>query len=370
MKVHSETTQWAEKWISLSSGADSLEVMPVTAGTTLTTLRFFGVCGKRGWSLKNISRRELLQDACTAAAATTLGSNLPGQFTTAARRLIAEGHAPSTRAAGCIETSDGAKIYYEDYGEGQPILLIHGWLCSSRFWQKNVPDLANAFRVVTIDLRGHGNSSKVLTGHTIRQYARDVREVTEHLRLNEIVLVGWSLGGPVALSYYEQYSKGSCLTALGLLDTSPFPFNPEAWNSHVLRNYNYDGMNATFADLTADPKKFATGFSNRMFKHKPSEADVNWVVAEMLKTPIWIAEAVYSDFLMSDYAKSLPTINIPVIVCAADSGVFSNGIVMGKAIAGKVPQGTFIPFEDAGHILFYEQPQKFNAALTEFVRAL
>lgn len=320
--------------------------------------------------MKNFSRRELLRGACTAAAAATLGSKLPDQSTTAARPLIAGHHAPSREAAGCLETSDGAKIYYEDHGEGQPILLVHGWLCSSRFWQKNVPGLANEFRVVAIDLRGHGNSCKALTGHTIRQYASDVREVIERLGLKEIVLVGWSLGGPVGLSYYEQYYEDSRLKALGLVDTAPFPFSPLAWNSHVLRNYNYDAMNATFAHLTASPRKFAVDFTNRMFKRNPSDADMDWVVAEMMKTPTWIAEAVYSDFLMSDYAKSLAAIKVPVIVFAADSGVFRDGMAMGKAISSQVPQGTFVPFDDAGHILFYEQPQKFNAALADFVKAV
>ena len=234
----------------------------------------------------------------------------------------------------------------------------------------NAPELANEFRVVTIDLRGHGNSSKILTGHTIRQYAHDVREVIEHLGLEETVLVGWSLGGPVAISYYEQYGGDTHLKALGLVDTAPFPFSSAGWNSHALRNYNYGGMNATFAELTANPRKFAIGFATRMFKQSPSDADMDWVVAEMLKAPTWIAEAVYSDFLMSDYAKSLPAITVPVIAFAADSGVFRNGIAMGKAIASQIPQGRFVPFEEAGHILFYEQPQKFNAALKDFVSAL
>jgi len=276
----------------------------------------------------------------------------------------------SMSAADYLETKDGAKIYYEDHGEGQPVLLVHGWLCSSRFWQKNVPELANEFRVVTIDLRGHGNSSKTLAGQTIRQYARDVREVIEHLGLQDAVLVGWSLGGPVVLSYCQQYGMDSRLKALGLVDTSPFPFSPADWNSHVLRNYSYDGMNATFAVYTADPRKFAVDFTNRMFKQKPSDAETAWVVAEMMKTPAWIAEAVYSDFVMSDLARTLPAVKVPVIVCAADSGVFPNGIAMGKALAGQAPHGTFIPFEDAGHMLFYEQPQKFNGALAAYIKAL
>jgi len=320
--------------------------------------------------MKNLSRRELLQGACTAAAVTTLGSNLPGQSATVAPLSIAKGYPPPLKAADYLETRDGAKIYYEDHGEGQPILLVHGWMCSSKFWQKNVPELANTFRIVTVDLRGHGNSAKALTGQTIRQYACDVREVIERLGLRETVLVGWSLGGPVVLSYYQQYGRDTRLKALGLVDSAPFPFSPAGWNSHALRNYNYDGMNATFANLTANPRQFAIGFTNRMFKQKPSDADVDWVVAELMKTPTWIAEAVYSDFLMSDYAKSLPAIKVPVIVFSADSGVFPNGIAMGEAICSQVPQGTFIPFEDAGHILFYEQPQKFNAALTDFVKAL
>ena len=320
--------------------------------------------------MNNHSRRKLLQSACAVAAATTLGPRLPAKSTTVARLLNGESSELPLKAAACLETEDGARIYYEDRGEGQPILLVHGWLCSSRFWQRNVPELATRFRVVTLDLRGHGNSSKALTGHTVRQYARDVRAVIEHLGLRETVLVGWSLGGPVVLSYCEQYASNTRLKALGLVDTTPFPFSPAGWNSHVLKNYNYDGMNATFADLTANPRKFATGFTTRMFKQEPSEADMDWVVAEMLKTPTWIAEAVYSDFLMSDYAKSLPSVKVPVIVLAADSGVFRKGIAMGKAIASQVTQGTFIPFEDAGHILFYEQPQKFNAALADYVEAL
>ncbi len=73
---------------------------------------------------------------------------------------------------------------------------------------------------------------------------------------------------------------------------------------------------------------------------------------------------------MTDYAKALPSIEVPVIVFAANSGVFDNGIAMGKAIAEQLPQGTFVAFEDAGHILFYEQPQRFNAALRDFAEAL
>lgn len=269
-----------------------------------------------------------------------------------------------------LETEDGAKIYYEDRGDGRPILLVHGWMCSSKFWQKNIPELAKKFRVVAIDLRGHGNSSKILSGHTVRQYGRDVRQVIEHLGLENTVLVGWSLGGAVVLSYCQQYTSDSRLTALGLIDSCPFPFSAAEWNNHALRDYNLDRMHLTFAIYTADPRKFASDFRDRMLRQKLPAAETDWVIGEMMKTPPWIAEAIYSDFVMSDLAKTLPMMQVPVVILAGNSGVFPNGIAMGNALAGRAAHGTFIPFEDAGHMLFYEQPQKFNAALADFIKAL
>jgi non-heme chloroperoxidase len=276
---------------------------------------------------------------------------------------------PTISHAAYLEMKDAAKIYYEDQGSGQPIVLVHGWTCSSKFWQKNVPELSKGFRVITIDLRGHGNSSKILSGHTISQYARDIREVIEHLGLKDVVLVGWSLGGPVVLSYYQQYDSDSRLKALGLVDTAPFPFSPADWNSHGLKNYNTTAMNNMFKTYTADPLKFATAFTSNMFKDaKASESDLSWIPAELTKTPSWIAVAVYSDFLISDYAKVLSTIKIPVIVFAADSNVYKKGIEMGRSIAGQIPKATFVPFEEAGHLLFYEQPEKFNKAIVDFIK--
>jgi pimeloyl-ACP methyl ester carboxylesterase len=269
-----------------------------------------------------------------------------------------------------LEMKDGAKIYYEDRGQGQPVVLIHGWTCSTKFWQRNAPELAKEFRVVTIDLRGHGNSSKILSGHTISQYARDVRAVIQKLDLKNATLVGWSLGGPVVLSYYQQFGSDR-VRALGLVDSNVFPFSPAEWNGHPLKNYNYDLMNATFAADISDPKKFATAFTYRMFKDgKASDKDVEWITAELLKTPIWISIAIYSDFAMSDYVKVLPTVKVPTIVFAGDSAVFKNSLAMGKSVAGQIPHSTFVPIEDGGHLLFYEQPEKFNRALAGFMKGL
>jgi pimeloyl-ACP methyl ester carboxylesterase len=265
-------------------------------------------------------------------------------------------------------TPDGVKLYYEEQGEGTPLVFVHGWTCSSQVWQKNTPELANQFRVVTIDLRGHGNSVKTLEGHNVPQYGRDVRALIEHLGLQDVVLLGWSLSGPVVLAYWQQFSEDSRLKGIGLIDFNSSPLSSAEWNSHRLRNFNLDGMNAGFVAMLDDPAGFAAGFAKRMFlREQVSEADLQWITTEIRKTPPWIATAIYSDYLTRDYTDVLPTITLPTIVFAANSPIAEQGLDQGRYLAGLIPNGQFIGFEDAGHILFYEQPEKFNAALADFV---
>lgn len=275
-----------------------------------------------------------------------------------------------SKRCGYCETRDGAKIYFEDEGNGRPLVLIHGWNCSGRFWRRNVTGLAEDFRVITMDLRGHGNSSKILSGHTIAGYAQDVRALLEYLDLHDVFLVGWSMGGPVVLAYWRQYLYDHRLSAVGLVDSAPAPFSCGDWNSHGLRNSNIDGMNAALAALTADPRQFYASFTVNMFNNNPSQQDMDWVVGELAKTPPWIAGAIYSDFVTSDYTEVLPTINVPAIVIACDSRLFPAGGEMGRYLADRISGATFTQFTDAGHILFYEQPVLFNNSLREFAAKL
>ena len=80
---------------------------------------------------------------------------------------------------GYFNTADSAHLYYEVRGSGRPLVLVHGWQCSHLFWQRNVDELAKDFTVVTLDLRGHGNSSKGLHGITIKQFAARARQFVQ-----------------------------------------------------------------------------------------------------------------------------------------------------------------------------------------------
>jgi len=274
------------------------------------------------------------------------------------------------KIAGYFETSDGARLYYEDRGSGRPIVLLHGWLCSSAFWRLNAEILGREFRVVTPDFRGHGNSSKILSGHTVDRYAEDVRELAEDLGLDGAVLVGWSLASSVVLAYWRKYARDPRLAALGIVDGAVAPMNPAEWNSHALRGFNYEAMAGVVGSLAADPAGFASSFVDNMFRGgKAPEEERRLLVREVRKTPPWIGSAIYSDFATDDLSPALSTVTVPSFVFAADSNVYKRGAFMGRHYA-ELMGGKFLAFEDAGHALFIERPEVFNAELAAFVRGL
>lgn len=270
-----------------------------------------------------------------------------------------------------LTLSDGAKLYYEDYGQGEPIVFIHGWPCSHLFFKKNILPLSKNYRVIAPDLRGFGNSSKIMTGHTIAQYAKDLNQLFQHLKLEKIHLAGWSMGGSIILSYYEQFEKDGRIASLALLDNDPYPFSQEDWNSHGLKAERWEALNEMFQAYQEDKKGFLEGFGAKIFLHKdPTEEDLKWIVKEMMNTPVGVGIASYSDFAITDYARTLPFIKVPTAVFGSDSAVYPQGIRMAEMLAEKIPKGKAYKITNGGHIFFFEQADEFNKTYSDFIESI
>jgi non-heme chloroperoxidase len=104
-----------------------------------------------------------------------------------------------------FNADEKVELYYEDEGEGTPIIFIHGVWMSSRFFHKQIPYFRAGYRVITIDLRGHGKSSHIQDGHTIAEYARDLHKFIGKLELKNVVLPVSSMGAFVAWEYLKQF---------------------------------------------------------------------------------------------------------------------------------------------------------------------
>ena len=120
------------------------------------------------------------------------------------------------------ETSSNVELHYEDHGEGQPVVLIHGYPLSGASWEKQVPALLNAgHRVITYDRRGFGKSSQPTTGYNYDTFAADLRKLVTHLELRDFALVGFSMGGGEVARYIGRYGSKDVSKAVILSGVPP-----------------------------------------------------------------------------------------------------------------------------------------------------
>lgn len=269
-----------------------------------------------------------------------------------------------------FRTSDGASIYYENYGRGRPIVLIPGFLCSSRFFDRNIAGLSQHNRLILMDPRGHGNSSKTLEGHTVEMYARDLGQLLDYLDLRDVFLLGWSMAGQTVLHYADIY-KNHRLSALGIMDCllgEMHPKNvtrPQTPGMEILNSF----LKTSYADYEDYCRKFA-----EMIWRKIDMGAIEWTVKEFLKTPPWIACAIYSDRAFRSSLELLPHIRLPVLFLGADSEVIPNG----KTLAAQEYPNYMNPvvkrevhtFDRGGHVFFYANPEEFNHAVLNFFEAV
>ncbi|HUY01412.1 MAG TPA: alpha/beta hydrolase, partial [Candidatus Deferrimicrobium sp.] len=121
----------------------------------------------------------------------------------------------------------GIKLFYEDFGEGTPILFVHGWTSSSWIWFNQVEYFKKNYRVVTLDLKGHGNSEKPKAEYLMTEFAAELDEfASKILQEEKFILVGLSMGGMIVLTYASTLRFSSRLKALVPCGTSYKIENP------------------------------------------------------------------------------------------------------------------------------------------------
>jgi len=262
-------------------------------------------------------------------------------------------------------TSDNAHIYFEDKGEGTPILMVPGFLCTTKFFEKNAEALSSEFRVITIDPRGQGYSSKTATGNTIKRHAQDLKELIDYLGLEKVVLLGWSLASSIVVQYaadYEQYHLAGLVT----VDGSLYPASSASWNHHRAKGYDLEQWFDTYLPLYYDPKLFYDKFVDRISNSGNMEPEVRSMIEkECRKTMPWSALELHYDFIHTDNFSNLKKITVPYAAFGAESKAY--GLEMVDAYAAEVKGYHEVNrFYESGHLLFLYEAEKFNRCLAAF----
>jgi pimeloyl-ACP methyl ester carboxylesterase len=266
-----------------------------------------------------------------------------------------------------ITLPNGITLTYDDEGakDSLALVLIHGISMSRRYFHKQLEPLSARHRVIAVDLRGHGDSEKIESGHTVPQYARDMNQFIEALGLHRPVLLGWSMGVFVALEYIRQFGTGGIC---GLIDVD-----------EAASDFKWDGWAHGFLDLPAlhslmtavqdDKEAFTKGFVPEMFRHPPHQKDLEWMVSESSKLPTGPLSAILFDQTVQDYRDVLPTIDVPTLICWGEHDQLlpvSGAPYMRDHISG----ARLEVFDESGHCPFLEESDKFNRVVQDFLDAL
>ena len=261
--------------------------------------------------------------------------------------------------------ANGVSLSVVDEGQGRPLVFLHGVMCSGRFFDGQVERLADGFRVVVPDMRGHGDSEKALAGHTVPTYARDLSTLLEALGVDRPVLIGWSMGAMVAYDYLREFGPQR-VAGLVIVDQPPADF---AWGG----GYGFglftpevlaEAVEGIQTDLAAVGHEWA-----ELMLHAPTPETVSFFVGEFTKVPPAIAVSILVDQTFRDYREFIPTIDVPTLVAFGGDDKATSPDA-GRWIAERVPGARLEIFDGSSHAPFFEEPDAFARVLVEFVRGL
>lgn len=276
------------------------------------------------------------------------------------------------QTTGRVQTGDGVHLSYTQCGppDGQQILFIPGWRQAAAEWRKQVDYFSKAgFRVTTYDMRGHGESEKPGFGYRISRFAADLNDIVEELGLDDLTIVGHSMGCSITWAWWDQYPRArKHISNLVLVDQSAVMVRNPQWTDEQAA-----GLSALFAPaevygITNDMAAQAPGLVRGMFTDSVSEADLAWVLEQNAKMSDENAAALLLDHAFMDWRDVLPRIDVPSLVIAGGGNIFpSDGI---EWIASQIPgakQVTFSAEEKGSHFMFWENPEKFNSVVEGFL---
>ncbi|RKS06798.1 pimeloyl-ACP methyl ester carboxylesterase [Nocardiopsis sp. Huas11] len=271
------------------------------------------------------------------------------------------------------ENSSPVEIYYEDQGEGQPVVLIHGYPLNGHSWERQTRELlAAGYRVITYDRRGFGRSSKVGSGYDYDTFAADLDTVLTTLDLRDVVLVGFSMGTGELARYVSRYGHERVAKLAFLASLEPFLVarddNPEGVPQDV-----FDGIEAAAKeDRYAWYTQFFADFYNlddTLGTRISQEAVTNsWNVAAS-SAPV-AAYAVVSSWI-EDFRADVEAVRAsgkPALILHGTADNILPIDATARRFHKLLPQARYVEVDNAPHGLLWTHAEEVNTALLDFLR--
>jgi non-heme chloroperoxidase len=267
------------------------------------------------------------------------------------------------------ENGSNIELHYEDHGQGQPVILIHGYPLNGRSFERQERALlASGYRAVNYDRRGFGLSDQPTIGYDYDTFAADLNALLDHLRLDDVILVGFSMGTGEVTRYLGTYGSARVRKAVLLGAIPPFVLktedNPEGVDGSV-----FEGIKqAVIADRYAYFKDFFDNFYNvdqyRGTRISDSALEASFNVAAGASP-----HATYAcvDTWLTDFRADLPKIDVPMLVLHGTADRILPFEATAKRLPALVKGLTLIPVEGGPHNIGWTHSEEVNDALLKFI---
>lgn len=267
------------------------------------------------------------------------------------------------KKSGYLEVDPEVEIYYEEYGSGAPILFVPGWTFTTAIFEKQIAHFARTNRVILIDPRSQGRSTKTTQGNDYTTQGIDVAKLIAALELKDVVLVGWSTGSLTNLSYVK-HAGTSALKAVVGIDMSPKPLstNDSDWVEGPLDEIA--GAYRTFLHSPKGQREFIEWYATEVMVQRELSADeLDWIVAQSARTPHPLAAALFADAMFSDYRAEATQVSeaVPTLYVIAEHWA-ETAVPFMQNNFPKIKTEVF-----GGHMMFWEHSERFNSVLEAFI---
>jgi len=270
---------------------------------------------------------------------------------------------------GYVTTKDQTKLHFNDWGQGEPVVLIHGWPLNSEMWEYQVGALLErGKRVIAYDRRGFGKSSQPAEGYDYDTFASDLKELMDHLDLKKACLVGFSMGGGEIARYLSRYGSDRVAKAVLISSVAPYMLKTED-NPKGVPEKTFSEM---ISNLKEDRPKFLHTFSRQfygvgMLSHPVSDEMLQWTsflaFQGMPKATIDCVNA----FGRTDFRGDMKAFSMPTLIIHGTSDQTVPIDCTGEEAAKAIPTATFRRYDGAPHGLFVTHKNRLTEDLISFV---
>jgi len=269
------------------------------------------------------------------------------------------------------DTQARTVLCYEDLGEGQPMVFIHGWPSSHLMWEPQLNFFVEqGYRCIAYDRRGFGLSSRPLQGYGYDELTDDLYEIIKQLDLHDVILIGFSMGGGEVARYFSRHGGSRISKAILLGSVTPHLLktenNPEGVEKKV--------FNAMIEGIQADRPAFLENFFNDFFGVNIVNKPVSKAMLEyqrsiaLTASPIATQQCVRA-FSETDFSSDLAKINVPTLIVHGDADKIVPEDISANLTSTMINDNQFILYAGAPHGFFLTHKEKLNNDIQLFLNS-